>query len=76
MPLSPEAQRKADNDLLLKGILCVVIGAAVLLAPHFLASSGMRDTLAQAQAVGWFATVLGCAFVGLFVRRRAAAKRR
>lgn len=70
------ADAKADNDLLIKGILCVVIGAAVLLAPHFLSNPGTRDTLAQAAPVGWFATVLGCAFVGLYLRRRAVASKR
>ncbi len=80
MPPSPEIQRKArdkaDNELLFKGILCVVIGAAVLLAPHFLSNPGTRDTLAQAAPVGWFATVLGCAFVGLYLRRRAVASKK
>ena len=62
--------RKADNELLFKGILCAVIGLAVLLAPYFLHSAELGNTIAQAAAAGWFALVLGLAFIGLFVRRR------
>lgn len=65
-----DADRKADNELLLKGGLCTLIGASVLLAPYFLKSPAMRDTIAQASAAGWFALVLGGAFIALFARRR------
>ena len=33
------------------------------------------DTIAQAAAAGWFALVLGCAFIALFARRRWNAPR-
>ena len=39
--------------------MCILIGAAVLIAPHFLSSPGWRDTIAGAHVVGWFALVLG-----------------
>ena len=71
-PTSRLADRKANNDLLIKGILCVLIGLGVLLSPYFVTSPGMQGIVAKAAVVGWFALVLGCAFVGLFLRRRMA----
>jgi len=68
--------RKADNELLFKGILCALIGICVLLAPYFLHSAEIGSTIAQASAAGWFALVLGCAFIGLFARRRWKAPTR
>ena len=68
------ADKKANNDLLIKGILCILIGLGVLLSPHYIASPGMRDIVAQASLVGWFALVLGVAFTGLYVRRRMTAQ--
>lgn len=67
---------QSDKDLLIKGILCVVIGAVVLVAPSFLSNPATSDMVAQAAVVGWFAVVLGCAFIGLHLRRRAQAGRR
>ncbi len=48
-----------------RGILCILIGAAVLIAPQFLASPGWRETIGGAYLVGWFALVLGMALVGV-----------
>lgn len=73
--LNRATDRKANNDLLLKGILCALIGLAVLLAPYFLRSPELADTIGQAAAAGWFALALGCAFIGLFARRRWVARR-
>lgn len=70
------ADRKADNELLIKGGLCALIGVCVLLAPYFLKSHALRDTIAQAAAAGWFALLLGCAFIVLFARRRWTAPRK
>lgn len=53
-----------------RGILCILIGAAVLMAPHFLQSPGFRDTLAGATVVGWFAVVLGLALVAVDLLKR------
>ncbi|CAN5167288.1 hypothetical protein BH10PSE16_BH10PSE16_29490 [soil metagenome] len=75
-PNTRQADRKANHDLLIKGILCDLIGLGVLVSPYFISSPGMQGIVAKASLVGWFALVLGCAFIGLYVRRRmtAAAK--
>lgn len=54
---------KANHELLFKGVFLVVIGLAVLISPGFVASPDMQSTLAGAAWVGWFALVLGAAFV-------------
>jgi VIT1/CCC1 family predicted Fe2+/Mn2+ transporter len=64
---------KANNELLVKGLLCLLIGAGVLVSPYFITSPGMQSIVAQSSLVGWFAVVLGAAFVGLYARRRMAA---
>ncbi|MBC7394757.1 hypothetical protein H7F36_13035 [Variovorax sp. PAMC28562] len=46
-----------------RGILCVLIGAAVLLAPRFLPPSNLMNTVAGASVVGWFAVVLGATLI-------------
>lgn len=74
---SRQADRKSDNELLFKGILCALIGACVLGAPYFPAApSSLQAIVAGASLVGWFALVLGCAFIGVYVRRRMAASRK
>lgn len=65
-----KAHDKTSNDLLIKGILCTAIGLGVLLSPYFITSPGMQGIVAQSTLVGWFALVLGLAFVGLYLRRR------
>jgi VIT1/CCC1 family predicted Fe2+/Mn2+ transporter len=76
MPLpSPPIRRhsnKANNDLLIKSGLCVLIGLAVLVSPYFITSPGMQGIVAGASLVGWFALVLGLAFGGLWLRRKLA----
>jgi len=75
-PASRQADNKANNELLFKGILCALIGLAVLTSPYFITSPGMQGIVAKSSLValvGWFALVLGCAFIGLYVRRRMAA---
>jgi hypothetical protein len=61
-----------SNELLFKGILCMLIGLGVLLSPHFITSPGMQGIVANSSWVGWFALVLGVAFGGLYLRRRLA----
>jgi hypothetical protein len=68
------ADSKANNDLLIKGILCAFIGLGVLLAPYVITSPGMQGIVARSSLVGWFALVLGCAFIGVHVWRRAAVQ--
>ncbi|MDB5886986.1 MAG: hypothetical protein JWR74_3157 [Polaromonas sp.] len=62
--------------MLLKGVLCVLIGLGVLVSPYFITSPGMQGIVANASLVGWFALVLGVAFIGLYVRRRLTAQTR
>lgn len=68
-----KAASKANNELLFKGILCSLIGLGVLVSPSFITSPGMQTIVASSSLVGWFALVLGCAFIGVHVRRRIAA---
>lgn len=71
-PNNNSARSKANNELLFKGILCSLIGLGVLVSPYFISSPGMQGIVAKSALVGWFALVLGLAFVGLYVRRRMA----
>lgn len=67
MPLPPAPDRRrlaqADKDLLFKGVTCTLIGAVILLAPLVARSPSVRELMAQAAAVGWFALVLGLALL-------------
>lgn len=88
MPLPPPPTRKPDNaanrlasskankELLFKGVVCALIGAIILLAPRIARSPGVQELMAGASVVGWFSLVLGCAFIGLYLRRQVAASRR
>ena len=51
-----------------------MIGLGVVVSPYFITSPGMQSIVASSAAVGWFALVLGLAFVGLYARRRIADK--
>ncbi|MDR6856546.1 hypothetical protein [Variovorax guangxiensis] len=59
-----------------RGLLCIFIGAAVLIAPHFLTSPHWREMIAGANVVGWFALVLGIALVVVDLVQRARGKAR
>ncbi len=59
-----------------RGILCLLIGIAVLLGPRFLQSSGWHDVIAGASTVGWFALALGAALIVVDLAQRARSKRR
>jgi uncharacterized membrane protein HdeD (DUF308 family) len=48
-----------------RGILCALIGLAVIVGPHFLQSPMWRDMIGGAQVVGWFALVLGIALIAV-----------
>lgn len=70
-PHSISAQHAANNDLLIKGVTCAIIGLVILVAPHFMQASDLRNIFLQGHIVGWFALILGAAFVVQgFVRRR------
>lgn len=68
-----EAQRKkADQELLFKGIAIALIGVVILLGSYFARSPTVQEMLTGGAVVGWFALVLGVAFLGqYFLRRRA-----
>ena len=68
------ANPKSNNELAIKSILCVLIGLGVVLSPYFITSPGMQGIVANSAAVGWFALVLGLAFLGLYARRRLSNK--
>ena len=68
------ADKKANSDLLLKGVLCALIGLGVLVSPYFITSPDMQGIVAKASLVGWFALVLGCAFLGLYAKRHMSAQ--
>ena len=78
MPLPNAPTRKPQNsagarggdELLFKGVLCMLIGLAVLLSPRFITSPGMQGIVANAGWVGWFALVLGATLTGVYLRRR------
>ena len=67
---SPSSKRQ-DSELLFKGAICALIGAIILVAPYVARSTGVRELMAQGHVVGWFALVLGLAFVVQFLVRRA-----
>ena len=60
--------------MLQRGIACIVIGLAVLLAPMILQSPSYRDMIGGAYQVGWFAIVLGTALVVAELVQRARRK--
>jgi len=66
---------KANNELLFKGVVCAVIGLAVLLGPGFMGESNLRGVVAQASTVGWFALVLGGVLTAKALARRWKATR-
>ena len=68
--VNAKVDTKANNELAIKGILCILIGLGVVVSPYFITSPGMQGIVAGSAAVGWFALVLGLAFIGLYARRR------
>ncbi len=72
-PSNKLSRHKANNELAIKGILLIMIGLGILVSPYFITSPGMQNIVARSTLVGWFALVLGIAFIGLFFKRRRAA---
>ena len=64
------AQPKRQLRTLERGILCLAIGAAVLLGPRFLQGTRWFDMVAGAYLVGWFALALGVALVAVSLFKR------
>lgn len=75
-PNQKRLHTKANNELLLRALLCILIGLGVLVSPYFLSSPGIQEIVAQSSLVGWFALALGVAFAGLYLRRRLSANPR
>src|SRR5258708_26282272 len=46
---SRSASRKADIELLIKGVTCAVIGLVILLAPQFMAPGGIVQMMARSE---------------------------
>jgi len=65
-----------NHNFLFRGIACIVIGAAVLLAPHFLGTTGFAEAVGGSGLVGWFAIVLGAVLVVVHLTRRGGKPRR
>ncbi|EJL74598.1 hypothetical protein ACCC97_22495 [Variovorax sp. Varisp85] len=64
------AQPKRQLRTLERGILCLVIGVAVLLGPRFLQGTRWFEMVAGAYLVGWFAVVLGVALIAVELVKR------
>ena len=69
-----DAERKSNNELLFKGVLCALIGAGVLVSPYFVGSPDVQIMVGKASLVGWFAVFLGLAFMGGYGWRRLAVQ--
>ncbi|MDA7417399.1 hypothetical protein PGB34_13600 [Xenophilus arseniciresistens] len=63
-----------NDQMLLRGMACALIGVAVLLGPYVMRSAGWREMLASAQTVGWFALVLGVALMVVALVRKKPRK--
>lgn len=57
-----------------RGILCLGIGAAVLLGPRFLQGTRWFEIVAGAYLVGWFALVLGAALIVVELVKRGKSR--
>ena len=58
-----------------RGILCALIGIAIIVGPRFLQSSRFYEMVSGAYVVGWFALVLGIALTVVDLIQRAKRKR-
>ena len=58
-----------------RGILCALIGVAIIVGPRFLQSSRFYEMVSGAYVVGWFALVLGIALAVVDLIQRAKRKR-
>jgi uncharacterized membrane protein HdeD (DUF308 family) len=68
------AQPKRQLRTLERGILCLVIGAAVLLGPRFLQGTRWFEMVAGAYLVGWFALVLGTVLIVVELVKRGKSR--
>ena len=61
---------KARKDLLIKGLFLVLLGLFVLVSPAFIRAPGFAAAVGGSSVVGWFALVLGIAFLAQWTLRR------
>jgi uncharacterized membrane protein len=61
---------KARKDLLIKGLLLCFLGLIVLVSPLFIKAPGFAEAVGGSSLVGWFALVLGIAFLAQWALRR------
>ena len=59
-----------NDQMLQRGAMCAVIGAAVLLGPYVLRSPAWIETFAGARTVGWFGLALGVAMIVVALVRK------
>ena len=56
--------------MLVRGVILVLIGLILIIAPHFMAVSPTRELFIHARIPAWFSLVLGAAFIGQYVLRQ------
>ena len=61
---------KGRKDLLIKGLFLCLLGLFVLVSPAFIKAPGFAAAVSGSSIVGWFALVLGLAFLGQWALRR------
>lgn len=67
---SKPSARPVNNDMLVRGVILVLIGLVLIIAPHFMSDSSTRELFVHANIPAWFALVLGAAFMGQYALRR------
>jgi len=59
---------KANNALLIKGLVCAGLGLVVVAAPYVLGSTSLRAPLASVSLVGWFVLAMGVMMILRYIR--------
>ncbi len=59
---------KPNQDLLVKGILCSLAGAALVLAQYLAKSHALKDTLFWASLAGWFLLMMGITLLARYAK--------
>jgi len=67
---SKPSRHPLNNDMLVRGVILVLIGLVLIIAPHFMSASPTREFFEHARIPAWFALVLGAAFMGQYLLRR------
>jgi uncharacterized membrane protein len=55
-----------NKDMLVRGVILVLIGLVLIIAPHFMSANETRELFLHARIPAWFALVLGAAFMGKY----------